>query len=218
MTKDSIFTSPFKGIPLYEQVSNPNITVGRYSYYSGYYHNHPFEDCVRYLMPQPDTVDRLIIGSFCSIGTGASFVMAGNQGHRTDWVSTFPFYYAGNAEFSGARDGYRPAGDTVVGSDVWIGAEAMIMPGVCIGHGAVIASRAVVTSDVPPYAVVAGMPARQLRVRFDEKSVAMLLEMAWWEWPQDMLSAAMPLLTSQNVDELYRFWKSYGNRTANVTA
>jgi chloramphenicol O-acetyltransferase type B len=106
----------------------------------------------------------------------------------------------------------------VVGSDVWIGAEAMIMPGVCIGHGAVIASRAVVTSDVPPYAVVAGMPARQLRVRFDEKSVAMLLEMAWWEWPQDMLSAAMPLLTSQNVDELYRFWKSYGNRTANVTA
>ncbi|NUV25626.1 Chloramphenicol acetyltransferase [Escherichia coli] len=90
------FDSPFKGKLLSEQVKNPNIKVGRYSYYSGYYHGHSFDDCARYLFPDRDDVDKLIIGSFCSIGSGASFIMAGNQGHRYDWASSFPFFlYAG---------------------------------------------------------------------------------------------------------------------------
>ena len=102
-------------------------------------------------MPDRTDVDKLIIGSFCSIGSGASFIMAGNQGHRLDWATTFPFFYMHkDAVFSGARDGYIPAGNTVIGNDVWIGSEAMIMPGVHIGHGAVVASRAVVTHDVEP--------------------------------------------------------------------
>lgn len=87
------FDSPFKGKLLSEQVKNPNIKVGRYSYYSGYYHGHSFDDCARYLFPDRDDVDKLIIGSFCSIGSGASFIMAGNQGHRYDWASSFPFFY-----------------------------------------------------------------------------------------------------------------------------
>lgn len=132
------FDSPFKGIPLDKQVTNPNIIVGRYSYYSGYYHGHSFDDCARYLFPDRNDVDKLIIGSFCSIGTGASFMMAGNQGHRMDWISTFPFFYTGKPEFSDAIDGYQPAGNTVIGHDVWIGAEAMIMPGINIGTGAII--------------------------------------------------------------------------------
>ncbi|MGP7668788.1 hypothetical protein ACTZVH_27370, partial [Klebsiella pneumoniae] len=86
------FDSPFKGKLLSEQVKNPNIKVGRYSYYSGYYHGHSFDDCARYLFPDRDDVDKLIIGSFCSIGSGASFIMAGNQGHRYDWASSFPFF------------------------------------------------------------------------------------------------------------------------------
>ncbi|MGF6876852.1 acetyltransferase-like isoleucine patch superfamily enzyme [Paraburkholderia sp. MM5477-R1] len=86
------FDSPFKGKPLSGQVTNPNIIVGRYSYYSGYYHGHSFDDCARYLLPDRTGVDRLIIGSFCSIGSGATFMMAGNQGHRNDWVTTFPFF------------------------------------------------------------------------------------------------------------------------------
>lgn len=216
MRHDSIFTTPFKGIPLSEQVTNSNISVGRYSYYSGYYHGHSFDDCVRYLLPDSDNVDKLTIGSFCSIGTGASFIMAGNQGHRTDWISTFPFYYANEGAFDGAADGYLPVGDTVVGNDVWIGAEAMIMPGVRIGHGAVIAARAVVRSDVPDYAVVAGMPAKQVKMRFEPAAVSMLLELQWWSWPDDMLTAAMPLLTSPNVEELYRFWKTYDNLQAQI--
>ncbi|HEV3106133.1 MAG TPA: type B chloramphenicol O-acetyltransferase, partial [Trinickia sp.] len=135
----NFFESPFKGKLLSEQVTNPNIIVGRYSYYSGYYHGHSFGECARYLTSDRTDVDKLIIGSFCSIGSGATFMMAGNQGHRNDWVSTFPFFYMKEeAAFAGAHDAFEPAGDTVVGSDVWIGSEAMIMPGIHIGDGAVI--------------------------------------------------------------------------------
>ena len=161
---DNAFESPFRGRLLSEQVTNPNIIVGRYSYYSGWYHGHGFDDCARYLMPDRDDVDKLRIGSFCSIGTGAVFMMAGNQGHRNDWVSTFPFFYMPEEPaFAGARDAFQSAGDTIVGNDVWIGAEAMIMPSVRIGDGAMIGSRALVTRDVPPYAIVGGNPARVLR-------------------------------------------------------
>ena len=202
------FESPFRGKLLSEQVTNPNIIVGRYSYYSGYYHGHSFDDCARYLMPDRDDVDKLIIGSFCSIGSGAAFVMAGNQGHRSEWVSTFPFHYMPEVPaFAGASDGFRGAGDTVVGSDVWIGSEAMIMPGIRIGHGAVIGSRALVTRDVEPYTIVGGNPARPIRKRFSEEEVAMLLEMAWWDWPLEQLHEAMPLLCSSDIAGLHRRWR-----------
>lgn len=133
------FESPFRGKLLSEQVSNPNIRVGRYSYYSGYYHGHSFDDCARYLMPDRDDVDKLVIGSFCSIGSGAAFIMAGNQGHRAEWASTFPFHFMHEEPvFAGAVNGYQPAGDTLIGHDVWIGTEAMFMPGVRVDHGAII--------------------------------------------------------------------------------
>lgn len=207
------FESPFRGALLSEQVTNPNIVVGRYSYYSGYYHGHSFDDCARYLMPDRDDVDRLIIGSFCSIGSGAVFMMAGNQGHRNDWASSFPFFYMQEEPaFRAARDAYRPAGDTVVGSDVWIGSEAMVMPGIKIGHGAVIGSRALVTRDVEPYAIVGGNPARPIRKRFSDHDVALLLETAWWDWPLEQLAEAMPLLCSSDIAGLHRLWQERGDR------
>jgi chloramphenicol O-acetyltransferase type B len=203
------FESPFLGKPLTEQVTNPNIVVGRYSYYSGYYHGHSFDDCARFLMPDRTDVDRLVIGSFCSIGTGASFMMAGNQGHRNDWISTFPFFYLPDEPaFAGALDAYRPAGDTVIGHDVWIGAEAMIMPGIRIGDGAVIGSRALVTKNVEPYTIVGGNPARPIRKRFAEETIAMLLEMTWWDWELDQIREAMPLLCSGDVAALHRHWQT----------
>lgn len=203
------FESPFRGRLLSEQVTNPNIVVGRYSYYSGYYHGHSFDDCARFLSREPGA-DRLVVGSFCSIGSGAVFMMAGNQGHRNDWVSTFPFFYMRDEEpaFAAALDAYQAAGDTVIGSDVWIGSEAMFMPGVQVGHGAVIGSRALVTRDVEPYAVVGGTPAREIRKRFPDGQVAMLLEMAWWDWPTERLRDAMPLLCAGDVPALHRFWKA----------
>lgn len=200
------FESPFMGIPLDRQISHPNIIAGRYSYYSGYYHGHSFDDCARFLLPDEDA-DKLIIGSFCSIGSGAAFIMAGNQGHRSDWISTFPFHFYPDApEFAGARNGFVPAGDTVIGHDVWIGSEAVIMPGVKIGHGAVIGTRALVTRDVAPYTIVGGNPAGPIRKRFGDREIDLLLEAAWWDWSAHQLELAMPLLTSGDVDALHRHW------------
>lgn len=203
---DNYFESPFKGVTLDKQIKNPNIIAGRYSYYSGYYHGHSFDDCARYLLPDAGA-DKLIIGSFCSIGSGAVFIMAGNQGHRNDWVSTFPFYWMSDIPmFAGAHNGYEAAGDTRIGNDVWIGSEAVIMPGVVIGDGAVIGTRALVTRDVEPYAIVGGNPAKTIRKRFDDQTISMLLEMKWWDWPDEQLKAAMPLLTSANMKALHRHW------------
>lgn len=203
----NVFESPFMGITLDRLVTNPNIKVGRYSYYSGYYHGHGFDECARYLLPD-EGVDRLIIGSFCSIGSGAAFVMAGNQGHRSDWISTFPFFWMPDVPFfAGAENGFRSAGDTVVGNDVWIGSEAVIMPGVRIGDGAVIGTRSLVTRDVEPYAIVGGNPARLLRKRFGDADIARLLELRWWDWSDAALQAAMPILTSGDIAALHAHWR-----------
>jgi len=204
------FESPFKGKLLTEQVKNPNIKVGRFSYYSGYYHGHSFDDCARYLSPVKNDEDQLVIGSFCSVGTGASFIMSGNQGHRYDWASSFPFFYMKDGSaFSDASDAFQKAGDTVIGSDVWIGSEAMIMPGVHIGHGAVIGSRALVTKDVEPFSIVGGNPAKPLKKRFSDEEISMLLEMAWWDWPHERIEGAMSLLCSSDIAGLYRYWQEF---------
>lgn len=202
------FKSPFKGVTLDKQINNPNVQVGRHSYYSGYYHEHSFEKCVRYLRAD-DRADKLIIGNFCSIGSGAQFIMGGNQGHRTDWISTYPFFYVPNMpDFNGACDGHLMAGNTVVGHDVWIGAEAVIMPGVTIGNGAVIGMRAMVTHDVEPYSIVAGNPAKVIRKRFSDEEIAMLQEMQWWDWSDSQLHDVMPILSSGDIDALYAHWQT----------
>ncbi|RTL92699.1 type B chloramphenicol O-acetyltransferase [Ancylobacter aquaticus] len=204
----NVFESPFKGITLDRLVTNPNIRVGRYSYYSGYYHGHGFDDCARFLLPD-EGVDKLIIGSFCSIGSGATFIMAGNQGHRSDWISTFPFFWMSDVQaFAGAENGYKSAGDTVIGNDVWIGSEAIIMSGVTIGDGAVIGARALVTKDVEPYAIVGGNPAKIIRKRFEDSDIVRLLELRWWDWSDEELRDAMPILSSGDVSALHRHWRS----------
>jgi len=205
---ENFFESPFRGVTLDKQITHPNLIVGRYSYYSGYYHGHSFDDCARFLLPD-EGADKLIIGSFCSIGSGAAFIMAGNQGHRHEWISTFPFFFMSEvAAFEGAANGYLPTGDTVIGNDVWIGSEAIIMPGVKVGDGAVIGTRALVTKDVEPYAIVGGNPAKVIRKRFAEWEIALLLEMRWWDWPESRLKDAMPIMTSERIDDLHRYWLS----------
>ncbi|HAY3501253.1 type B chloramphenicol O-acetyltransferase [Elizabethkingia anophelis] len=204
----NFFESPFKGKIIQDHITNPNIIAGKYSYYSGYYHGHSFDDCARYLFPDRDDVDKLIIGSYCSIGSGASFIMAGNQGHRYDWISSFPFYYMSEIEsFNQSQDGYKSLGNTIVGNDVWIGSEVMIMPGVKIGDGAVIGSRALVTKDVEPYSIVGGNPAKLIKKRFEDKHIEMLLEIKWWNWDESVLAEAIPILCSNDIDLLYDFYK-----------
>ena len=204
----NFFESPFKGKIIRDHVTNPNIIAGKYSYYSGYYHRHSFDECARYLLPDREDVDKLIIGSYCSIGSGASFIMAGNQGHRYEWISSFPFFYMSEVEsFHDSKDGYHPAGDTVVGNDVWVGSEAMVMPGITIGDGAVIGSRALVTKDVEPYSVIGGNPAKLIKKRFCDRHVELLLEMKWWEWEDLRLKEAIPILCSNDIDKLYEFYQ-----------
>nr|WP_305819179.1 CatB-related O-acetyltransferase [Photobacterium leiognathi] len=199
---------------LKDTITNPNIEVGDYSYYSGYYHDKSFEDqSVRYLLGDKPTkevwqsggfgeVDKLIIGKFCSIASGATFMMAGNQGHRIDWISTFPF---GNDFGEDVPSGFKRAGDTVIGNDVWIGSEAMIMPGVNIGNGAVIGSRSVITKDVAPYTVVVANN-HVVKQRFKPEQVEMLTEMQWWDWSEQQLKQAMQLMCSGDVEQLYNYY------------
>lgn len=207
---ENVFESPFKGKIIKDHIKNPNIIAGKYSYYSGYYHGHSFDDCARYLLPDRNDVDKLIIGSFCSIGSGASFIMAGNQGHRHDWISTFTFFYMSEVEnFKNANDGFQRSGDTIIGNDVWIGSEAMIMPGITVGDGAVIGSRTLVTKDVEPYGIVGGNPAKLIKKRFSEEHIAKLMEMQWWNWDEEYLKKAIPLLCDSNIDALYDFYKRH---------
>lgn len=140
----------------------------------------------------------LTIGSFCSIGTGVVIMLDGN--HRMDWVTTYPFnvIFKEFRDFSGAP---LVNGDIIIGNDVWIGMNALILPGVSIGDGAVIGAESVVTKSVEPYRIVAGNPARVVGKRFDEETIDRLLKIKWWNWPIGRIKQKMPLLLSGNVEK-----------------
>jgi acetyltransferase-like isoleucine patch superfamily enzyme len=143
---------------------------------------------------------RLHIGDYCSIAVGVEFVVGGN--HRVDWISTYPFRVLWGLPGAWTDGHPRPEGDIVVGNDVWIGAQSLILPGVTIGDGAVIGARAVIARDVRPYAVVVGNPAREVRRRFSDEQVDALRELRWWEWPEDRVRAHVDLLCSGDVEAL----------------
>ena len=143
---------------------------------------------------------RVHIGSYCSIGVGATFGVGGN--HRTDWVTTYPLRTAWGLPGANTDGHPRPERDIVVGSDVWIGSDALILPGVSVGDGAVIGARAVVARDVRPYAIVVGSPATEVRRRFDDATVERLLAARWWTWADDRVRAHVDLLCSGDVEGL----------------
>jgi len=145
------------------------------------------------------------IGSFCSIG-GNIEIWVG-QGHRTDWVSTYPFGHINQHIFNGYNGEGHPKtkGNVVIGNDVWIGNNATIMSGVHVGHGAVIANNAHVVKDVPDYAIVGGNPAKLIKYRFAEDQIKKLLELKWWDLPDDSINKLTPLLCSNKIEELLNF-------------
>jgi virginiamycin A acetyltransferase len=160
-------------------ITRPNIVVGDYTYYDDPGGPGCFEANVLYHF---DFVgDRLVIGKFCSIGAGTKFVMNGGN-HHTTWMTTYPFPIFGHGWEAAMPASWPNKGDTVVGNDVWFGHDALVMPGITIGDGAIVATRAVVTKDVPPYAIVGGNPATVLRYRFDVPTIARLLAVRWWDW------------------------------------
>lgn len=145
---------------------------------------------------------KLQIGTYCAIADGVTVLLGGN--HRTDWGSTYPFSDFPDLwpEARGLTTTLWSRGDVTIGSDVWIGAGATILSGVTIGHGAVIGTRALVTKDVPPYAIVAGNPAEVMKLRFKEAQIASLLASPWWERPRADVARLVPLLQSERIDEL----------------
>lgn len=206
--KNNVFEHWSRGYIIKDHISNKNIEVGDYTYYSGYYHEKHFEDyCVRYLSDDIENVDKLKIGKFCSIGSGATFIMAGNQGHRFDWITTYPFFYTPDLN-ENSRDGWQKKGDTIVGNDVWIGSEVIIMPGINIGDGAVIGTRSVVTKDVEPYSIVAGNPTKFIKKRFSEEEISMLLEIKWWNKDIEIIKKYINILCSNKIKEFYNIIKN----------
>jgi virginiamycin A acetyltransferase len=184
-------------------VTRPTIEIGDFTYYDDPLGPERFEEqCVLYHF---DFIgDRLVIGRFCAIAADTRFIMNGAN-HDMRGFSTYPFGILGQ-DWRAAWDdgsveaGYR--GDTVVGNDVWFGTEAMVLPGVTIGDGAIVAARAVVSRDVPPYAIVAGNPARVVRMRFDEEMVSRLLAVAWWDWPVDKIMRNVDAIAGTNIGKL----------------
>ena len=165
-------------------VDAENIEIGDYTYYDDPDGPDQFQTkCV--LHHYPFIGDKLIIGRFCAIAEGARFIMNGAN-HALSGFSTYPFNIFGH----GWEKGFDPStwtreirGDTVIGNDVWIGMEAITLPGVKVGDGSIVAAKAVVSHDVPPYSIVAGNPAKLVKARFDRKTVQRLLDIAWWDWP-----------------------------------
>ena len=146
--------------------------------------------------------DRLVIGKFCAIAKGATFIMNGAN-HAMDGVSTYPFSIFGSGWEEGADShGDESRGDTKVGNDVWIGTGAVIKPGVNIGNGAIIGACSVVASDVPAYSIVAGNPARVVRSRFDEATIVRLEKIAWWDWPVEKISRNLLAIRGKDIEAL----------------
>ncbi|GLO62916.1 antibiotic acetyltransferase [Vibrio sp. MACH09] len=189
---------------LHQVVTNPNISIkGTHSYYSDCWDNGFEESVVRYLHGdeisrnwQPRwEVDKLYIGDYVCIGAEAVILMGGNHTHRADWFCLYPFM-----DF--IDEAYIGKGDTHIGDGSWIGMRAMIMPGVTIGEGAIIAANSVVTKDVAPYSVVGGSPAKLVKFRFESSIIEELLQLEVYNWPVEKFEALKRHLCGSDIQQL----------------
>ncbi|WP_291326392.1 Vat family streptogramin A O-acetyltransferase [Desulfovibrio sp. UCD-KL4C] len=193
---------PMKGVPQVGYLKNfitcENILVGEYTYYDDPEGPENFEKNVLYHFPFIG--DKLVIGKFCAIAKDVKFIMNGAN-HKTSGFSTYPFQIFGNGwEKVMPKAGELPfKGDTEIGNDVWIGYDATIMPGVKIGHGAVIASKSVVTKDVPAYSICGGNPASHIKYRFDKPIIDELLSIAWWDWTPEKITANLEAIVGCDI-------------------
>ena len=189
---------------LQDVVNGPNIEVGAYTIYNDFVHDPREFEKNNVLYHYPVNGDRLKIGTFCSDACGAKFLFtSGNHSLRSVSTYTFPICYEHwGLDPKNIRDAWDNKGDIVIGNDVWIGYEAVILSGVTVGDGAVIGTRAVVTKDVPPYTIVGGVPARPIRRRFDPQTIARLEELRWWDWEEERIARNLSAIQSGRPDLL----------------
>lgn len=182
-------------------VKAPNIFIGDYTYFDDRrYGPEKFEEN-NILYNYDFSKVKLMIGKFCAIASDTRFMMTGD--HKLDAISTYPFPIFGQGWENVFNVFDLPVkGDIIVGNDVWFGYDSLIMNGVKIGDGAIIAARAVVVKDVPPYSIVAGNPAKVIKQRFDDATVERLLQIAWWDWDIEKITKNLPLICSLDIDRL----------------
>ena len=189
---------------LQDVVNGPKIEVGAYTIYNDFVHDPRDFEKNNVLYHYPVNGDRLKIGKFCSVACGAKFLFtSGNHSLQSLSTYTFPiFYEQWGLDPKNIRDAWDNKGDIVIGNDVWIGYEAVILSGVTVGDRAVIGTRAVVTKDVPPYTIVGGVPARPIRRRFDPQTIARLEELRWWDWEEERIARNLSAIQSGRPDLL----------------
>ena len=185
-------------------ITNPNIIVGDYTMYNDFVNNPCAFEKNNILYRYPINHDRLIIGKFCSIACSAKFIF-NSANHTLSSLSTYPFpifFEEWNLKREDVASAWDNKGDIVIGNDVWIGYESIIMAGVTIGDGAIIGTRALVTKDVPPYTIVGGTPAKPIRKRFDDQTIAYLQKIKWWDWSNEKIAENIAAIQNGQIDLL----------------
>ena len=191
-------------IYLKNAITNPNIKVGDYTMYHDFVKDPREFEKNNVLYHYPVNRDRLNIGKFCSIACGAKFLF-NSANHSMESLSTYPFplfFEEWGLDRNDVADAWDNKGDIIIGNDVWIGYEAVILSGVTIGDGAIIGARAVVTRDVPPYTIVGGVPAKAIKKRFSEATIASLLRLQWWNWSKEKIAENISAIKSGRIEQL----------------
>ena len=190
-------------------VKDPGISVGAYTMYNDFVNDPQDFEKNNVLYHYPINGDGLVIGKFCSIACGAKFIFT-SANHTLTSLSTYPFplfYEEWNTPISEVATAWDNKGDIVVGNDVWIGYEAVILSGVHIGDGAIIGTRAVVTRDVEPYAIVGGVPAKLIRKRYDPEIIQELEDLRWWDLPFPQIKQLLPLIKGGDAKALIEAYR-----------
>jgi len=197
-------TNDFETVYLKSVITDPNIDVGDYTMYNDFVSDPTQFETNNVLYHYPINHDKLIIGRFCSIACGAKFLFT-SANHTLKSLSTYPFpifFEEWGLDKRHVASAWDNKGDIVIGNDVWIGYEAVVLSGVHVGDGAVIGARSVVTRDVPPYTIVGGVPAKEIRKRFDDATICKLQQIAWWNWRIEQIQQSLPLIMNGEVDRL----------------
>ena len=204
MTKIYPRTGDKQTVYLNAVIKDSQIEVGDYTIYNDFVADPLLFEKNNVLYHYPIHREKLIIGKFCSIACGTKFLFnCANHTLKSLSTYTFPlFYEEWELEKSNITTAWDNKGDIVIGNDVWIGYEAVIMAGVHIGDGAIIAACAVVTKDVPPYTIVGGTPAKEIRKRFDTEVIQQLLKLKWWDWSTNKIRQCLPYIAERKLDEL----------------
>ncbi len=203
---DKIYPRPHDRQTVYlnSVVTGENIEVGDYTIYNDFANDPRDFEKNNVLYHYPINGDKLKIGRFCSIACGAKFLFtSGNHTMRSLSNYTFPIFFdEWNLDAKNICSAWDNKGDIVLGNDVWVGYEAVIMSGVTIGNGAIIGTRAVVTKDVPPYTIVGGVPAKPIRKRFDDDTIRALENLRWWDWEREKIARSIVAIQNGRLDEL----------------